>query len=370
MKSVLGLGQIFKVRVRVHYTWLVALGLITAMVVTQFPEVFSLWERLLLGLVTAVLLFIAVSLRQLVVVSLAINRGMSVKRLTLFVFGGVFQCSAESTRPILERLVAVGGLATNLLIAGVFYGIYVGFVVAGKEVAAGLTQWLGFIYFMLALFHFVPGFPLDGGRLLASYLWTATGNYFRAIRITSWIGWGVGLIFVGGGILLLALGRQWFIGLVMVLVGWVLASAAGLSRREAQFYEALHGFTGRDVMVREGYFVSPQLNLSELVRNSVLATGRYYFVVTDGAQWQGVVTLRGLKSVPRRRWGTIRVGEVMIPANQVRPVQAGQSAVSLLEQMDDLGIDEVPVLEIDKVVGIITRDSLLQLARVRRDLRM
>jgi len=370
MKSAPGLGQIFKVRVRVHYTWLVALALITAIVVTQFPEVFSLWQRIAFGLVTGLLLFVAVSLRQLAIVSLAISRGVSVRRLTLFVFGGVFQSSAESTRPVLERLIAVAGLATNLIMAGVFYGIYIGFVVAGSEVVAGLTQWLGFIYFMLALFHFVPGFPLDGGRLLAAYLWTATGNYFRAIRITSWIGWAIGLIVVGGGILLLALGQQWFSGLVMTLLGWVLASAAGLSRRQAQFYEALQGLTGRDIMTKEGLFVSPQLSLSELARNCVLVTGQRYFMVTDGAQWQGVVTMQSLKSVPRKQWDSTRVGEVMTPASQVRPVQVGQSAVSLLEQMDDLRIDEVPVLETGRVVGIITRDSLLRLARTHSELRM
>lgn len=370
MRSALGLGQIFKVRVRIHYTWLVALVLITAIVVTQFPEVFALWQRIVFGLVTGVFLFVAVSLRQLAIVLLAISRGVSVRHLTLFVFGGVFQSSTESTRPVLERLVAVAGLVTNLLMAGVFYGIYIGFVVAGNEVVAGLTQWLGFIYFMLALFHFIPGFPLDGGRLLAAYLWTATGNYFRAIRITSGIGWAIGLIFVGGGILLLALGQQWFIGLVMTLLGWVLASAAGLSRRQAQFYEALQGFTDRDIMTKEGHFVSPQLSLSELVHNCVLVTGQRYFVVTDGAQWQGVVTIKTLKSVSRKQWGTTRVGEVMIPASQVRAVQVGQSAVSLLEQMDDLRIDEVPVLETDRVVGVVTRGSLLRLARTRSELRM
>jgi Zn-dependent protease len=370
MQSAHGLGQIFKVRVRVHYTWLVALALITAIVVTQFPEVFSLWQRIVFGLVTGLFLFVAVSLRQLAIALLAISRGMSVRRLTLFVFGGVFQSSAESTRPVLERLVAVAGLVANLLMAGVFYGIYIGFVVAGSEIVAALTQWLGFIYFMLALFHFIPGFPLDGGRLLSSYLWSATGDYFRAIRITSWIGWAVGLIFVGGGILLLALDRQWFSGLLLTLIGWVLAIAAGLSRRQAQFYEALRGLTGRDIMSQDCHFVSPQLSLSELVRNFVLVTGQRYFVVTDGTQWQGAVSIQSLKSVPRKQWGSTRVGEVMIPASQVRPAQVGQSAVSLLEQMDDLGIDEIPVLETDRVVGIITKDSLLRLARMRSEFKM
>jgi len=364
------LGQILKVRVRVHYTWLVALALITAIVVTQFPEVFALWRRIVFGLVTGSLLFAAVSLRQLAIVALAISRGVSVRRLTLFVFGGVFQSPPEFTRPVLERLIAVAGLATNLLMAGLFYGIYIGFVVAGSEVAAALTQWLGFIYFLLALFHFVPAFPLDGGRLLAAYLWTATGSYFRAIRITSWTGWAIGLIFVGGGILLLVLGQQWFIGLVMTFMGWGLASATGMSRRQVQFYESLQGVTARDIMSQESHFISPQVSLNELVHTIILVTGQRYFVVTDGAQWQGVLTLRRLKAVPRKKWDSTPIGEVMTPASQVRPVRVEQSAVSLLEQMDDSGIDEAPVMEADRVVGIISRDSLRQLARTRRELKI
>jgi len=368
MKSALGLGQILKVRVRVHYTWLVALALITAIVVTQFPEVFSLWQRIAFGLVTGLLLFVAVSLRQLAIVSLAMSRGVFVRRLTLFVFGGVFQSSAQSTQPILERLIAVAGLVTNLVIAVVFYGIYIGFVIAGSEVVAGLTQWLGFIYFMLALFHFIPVFPLDGGRLLVAYLWPATGNYYGAIRILSWVGWAIGLIFVGGGISLIVLGQQWFIGLMMALVGWALTSAAGLSRRQAEFYAGLEGFNAGHMISKEYRFITPDLNIRDLVRDWVLVTGQRYFVVMDGAKWQGVVTLRRLKSVPRRRWASTTVGQVMVPASRVKVARVEQSAVSLLEQMDDLRASELPVLDKDEAVGIVTRDSLLRLARTRSEL--
>jgi Zn-dependent protease len=368
MKSAHGLGQIFKVRVRVHYTWLVALALITAIVVTQFPEIFSLWQRIVFGLVTGLLLFVAVSLRQLAVVLLAISRGLSVRRLTLFVFGGVFQSSAESTRPVLERLVAVAGLVANLLMAGVFYGIYIGFVVAGSEIAAGLTQWLGFIYFMLALFHFIPAYPLDGGRLLASYLWPATGNYYRATKILSWVGWAIGLFLFGGGISLAVLGRQWFFGLLLILVGWSLVSGAGLSRRQAEFYAGLEGFNAGHMISKEYRFITPDLNIRNLVRDRVLVTGERYFVVKDGAKWEGVVTLHRLKSVPRRRWDSTAVRQVMVPVSRVKVARVEQSAVSLLEQMDDLRVSELPIVDGDEVVGIVTRDSLLRLVRSRAEL--
>jgi Zn-dependent protease len=370
MKSALGLGQIFKVRVRLHYTWLVALALITTIMVTQFPEVFGLWQRIAFGLVTTVLFFVAVSLRQLAVVLLAIGRGVSVRRLTLFVFGGVLQPSAEFTQPVLERLIAVAGLATNLLMAVIFYGIYIGFVIAGNEVVAAITEWLGFIYFMLALLHFIPVFPLDGGRLLASYLWSAAGNYYRAVRILSWLGWTIGLIFVGGGISLIILGREWFIELLLTLVGWALTSGATLSRREAAFYAGLEGFNAGHMISKEHRFITPDLNIRDLVRERVLVTGERYFVVKDGTKWQGVVTLRRLKSVPRRCWAATTVDKVMVPASQVKAARVEQSAISLLEMMDDLRVSELTIVDKDEAVGIVTRDSLLRLARTRSELRV
>jgi len=363
-----GLSQIFRVKVRLHYTWWVGLALITAIVVTQYPEIFAIWQRIAFGLATSVLLFVTVSIRQLALVGLALSRGIPVRRLTLYVFGGVYTISAESTQPVLERLIAVAGLVTNLIIAVVFYGIYIGFVVAGSEVAAGLTQWLGFIYFMLALFHFIPAFPLDGGRLLTSYLWSVTDNYYRPIRILSWVGWAIGLIFAGGGISLIVLSRQWFVGLVLTLVGWALASGAGLSRRQAEFYVGLEGFNAGHMVNKEYRFITPGLNIRDLVRSRVLVTGERYFVVKDSAKWQGVVTLRRLKSVPRRLWASTTVGQVMIPAPRVRAARAEQSAISLLEQMDDLRVSELPVLDKDEVVGVVTRDSLLRLARTRSEL--
>jgi CBS domain-containing protein len=102
----------------------------------------------------------------------------------------------------------------------------------------------------------------------------------------------------------------------------------------------------------------------------VLVTGERYFVVKDGAKWQGVVTLRRLKLVPRRRWASTTVGEVMVPASRVKAARVEQSAVSLLEMMDDLRVSELPVVDKDEAVGIVTQDSLLRLARTRSELRM
>lgn len=363
------LGQIFGVRIRLHYTWALALALITAIMVTQFPEAYLLWHRISFGVATSLLFFTSVSIREFIISLTALSRGIPVKRITLFVFGGVSHTSKEATFPALELLLAATGLLTSLVIAGVFYGIYALLANTGSIVIAGIIQWLAFIYLMLFLFHFIPGFPLDGGRILRALLWKATGDYERSTRIASWSGWGIGLLCIAGGTLLLIFGRQWFNGLVLAGVGLVLQTAATQSRRQAVLREALKKIKAQDIMVKEYSPIAPQSTISQLIHDYILVTGQHYFVVADGDKLQGTVTMRDIKRVPKRRRGS-HIGKIMIPASELKAAHPQQSAVSLLDQMEELEIDHMPVLEEDKVIGIVSRDSLIRLAQTRAELGM
>ncbi|MDD5037962.1 MAG: hypothetical protein PHN78_01400 [Dehalococcoidales bacterium] len=187
IRSSYSLGRILGVRIRLHYTWAFAFALIIAIVITQYPEAYPLWQRIMLGIAASLLFLTAVSIRQLILNFVGIRRGISVSSITLFAFGGVPQAE-ESTLPILELLMAATGLLSNLGIAGLFYGIHLILVNTGNVMIAGITQWLAFFCFMLALFHCLPGFPLDGGRALLALLWKVTDNYHRAMRITTWTG--------------------------------------------------------------------------------------------------------------------------------------------------------------------------------------
>ncbi len=370
MRSTPNLGRIFGVRMQLHYTWIVAFILAIAMVVTQFPEAYPLWQRIMLGIAAGLLFLMFIGIRELVLNFLAISKGVMVKRVTLFVFGGVAQISGEVAPPVLDLLLAVAGLLSNMVITIIFYGAHLVLVKAGNIMFAGLTQWLAFMYFMLALFHLVPGFPLDAGRILRALLWKATGNYYRVTHIASWMGWGIGLLCVLGGLLLLIVTRQWFTGLVLILAGWVLQSAASQSRRQVTLYKALQGITAYDIMSRECPLITQQLNLEQLVRDCILGTAQRYFVVADEGRLLGVVTMGNIKQVPKDRWNSTRVGDIMTPASELKIAQPQQPAAVLLEQMDDFEIDHMPVLEEDKVIGIVARESLTRLARTRAELRI
>jgi len=367
MRSAPSLGQIFKVRMRLHYTWFVGFVLIIAIVMTQFPPTYPIWQRIIFGIAASLAIFIAVLIREFALRFLAGSRGIPVKRVTLFVFGGVPQITEEVTLPILERLMSVAGLLSNLVIAGIFYAVYAGFINTGNVAIIGLMQWLTYIYFLLALFHFIPGFPLDGGRLLRSFLWTATGSYDWATRIASWTGWGIGLAFIAGGIISLIITHQWFVGL-LVFAGWVLQSEATQIRRQTALREALKGITARDIICKECPLISQQISIDQLVRDYILVTAQRYFVVADGVKLQGIVTMRNIRPVPRGRWKSTYIGEIMTPLTELKTADSKQSAASLLDQMDDLEIDLMPVLEADEVIGIVTRDSITRLVEIQAEL--
>ncbi len=217
---------------RLHYTWIAAIPLITMAVVTQFSTEYPLWQRAILGVAASMLFFLAITIREIILSFIATKKGITVNRITLFIFGGLREIAKDSTQPSLELLFAVVGLLSNLIITGIFTLAYIGLASTGNVIINVLIQWLAFICFMQAGFHFIPGFPLDGGRVLRAILWKTTNNYEMMTRITSWTGWGIGVLFTILGIIIIATTQQWFVGILLAFPGLVLQNAATHSRRQ------------------------------------------------------------------------------------------------------------------------------------------
>ena len=231
MRTLTQLGGLFRIRYRIHYTWLFAIVLVPAAVITQFEPTYPFWQRAALGIFASLMLFVAVAIRESILGFVAVRKGITVESITLFVFGGISQVDSETSSPSLEFLLAACGQLFNIIIAGIFSIIYFVLKGSGNIMVEVLMQWMAFIWFMLVMLHFIPGFPLDGGRALRVFLWRLTTDYVRATRITSWLGWGFGLVMTAGGVSLLALTPELFAGLVLVVFGILLQNAATNSRR-------------------------------------------------------------------------------------------------------------------------------------------
>ena len=359
------LGQFFGVRIFLHYTWLVIFVLATAIMVTLLPQPYSLWQKVAIGIFAGPLFLLAIGCREFILNFLSVKRGLKPKYVTVFAFGGLPSVSSE-TSPHLEKLLSAAGVATNLLIAGIFYATLVALANTADIAVAELTKWFALIFMLLTLLHLIPGYPLDGGRFLRAFLWQATGSYERATRTSSWIGWSIGLLILVGGLALIVTG-QWPIGLITAFTGWVLEIATSQVRRELDIFKNLGNITVREVMTKEYPTIDEQMTLSELIRDYILVKGHRYFIVAGDGNWKGILDTRNLRHVPRRRWNHTQVGSIMTPARKLKAAHAQQPVLSVLGQMQELEIEFMPVLEADKVVGILTLADLTSLVKTRME---
>lgn len=365
MGSAFNLGWLFGIQVRLHYTWFIIFVLVTVSLV--YPD----WLQLsswVLGIFTSLLFFASVLAHELSHSLVGRANGIPVKSITLFIFGGVAQMTREVTKAGAELRMAVAGPACSLALGGLF-GLVWFLTQDTLQPLAAMTSWLAQVNVLLAIFNLIPGFPLDGGRVFRSILWRTTGNYGRSTRIATRVGQGVGYLFILGGVLIIFLLPQaWFNGLWLAFIGWFLDNAATASYRQAQWREALHGFTVADVMTTD-YPVAPSdITVRQLVQGYVFPSGRRFFVVADEGRLQGMLTLHNIKSVPQQDWDVTLVKEIMTPGDKLKIAYPGQDALSIMEEMSESDINQMPVVSENRVVGFVARDNFLRFLNIRSEL--
>ncbi len=357
------MGKILNIRV--HYSWIFVFALIMAIVTTQFSEDYTLSQRLILGVIVSLLFFLATAIRELILSLVTFRRETPIKKITLFAFGGVYQENKDKIVSAYLPLLYLARFLSNLVIAVIFYGLYATFINAGNLMMAGVTQWLTYIYFLLVLLHLIPAFPLDGGQILRMILWRTTGDYYKATYTASLIGWATGLFLMFTGVLVFIGTQQWINSLLLVMIGWIVQIAAGNSRRKINTLMALQGIKAQDIMTMEYPAISQQMNIGQLVREYILKKGWHYIVVVDGTQLQGILTMKQIKSVPRRRWNVTTICDIMTPSDHFKTVHPQQTADILFEEMDQGRLDCLPVQEEDKLIGVVTWNALISLVKTR-----
>ena len=349
---------------KIHYSWIPVFALITAILTTNFSESYPLWQRVILGLAVSLLFLAAVAIREIILRTVS-SRRPSTEKILLFAFGGVNDEVRNSLAAAHQPMLYLVRFSSSLIIAIVFYGLYATFITADNQVIAALAQWLAYLFFLLFLIHLIPVFPLEGGRVLRTALWKSSGDYYKATYKSSLIGQAAGLFFIFAGVLVLIITRQWMISLIIVSTGWILYSAAGYTRNQARTLMLLRNIKAQDIMTREYPVMPRQANLGQLVREHILVKGWPYVIVADGSGLKGMLTLDQIKSVPYNRWNNTAIGDIMIPCARLQTAHLQQPAASLLEEMMQRGIDHIPVLEGENLVGVVNRVALLSLVKTR-----
>jgi Zn-dependent protease/CBS domain-containing protein len=363
-------GRVAGVEVRVDSSWAVIALLITYSMYLRISFLYrdlSTGGAVGLALLSAVLFFGSVLVHELAHALVSQARGIRVQDITLFLFGGATRARVESRGPGDEFLIAVVGPLTSALLAGLF-GIVAGL---GRDVLsrplAGTFGYLAWVNLLLAVFNLIPGFPLDGGRLLRSAIWKATGSLGRATRIASVSGQAVGWLLVAGGVAFLLAGDLaggiWF-----AFIGWFLVQAARSSYQELQLQQLLRGVEAEDVMAANLLRIPPELSLQEAVDDYFMRYDHGAFPVDEQGRTIGLLTLRGVRRVPREQWPTRRVREHMVPLGDQVVVAPDARMDGVLGKLQDGEAGRVLVVQDGEVVGIITPSDLTRWLRRWRTL--
>lgn len=369
MPGTFSLGRLADIEIGVHYTWLIAFALVAySLAVGFFPSLFpgldtgTYWA---IGAVATLLLFVSVLVHELSHSLVAKARGLPVHSITLFIFGGVSNIREEPRTPGTEFVVAAVGPASSLILGGIFWGLYLAAETATAPVRAVLF-YLAIVNVILAVFNLLPGFPLDGGRVLRAILWGITGNLRKATNWASGVGQFFAFLLIVFGVFQVFAGNV-LGGIWMAFIGWFLNGAAESSRRQLVMNETFRGIRVRDLMTPDPPIVAPTLPVSTLIEEYAVRRGARAVLVAEDGRLVGIATLTDVHKLSPDRWGTTRVADIMtpVPLVTVGPTMDVPTALRLMGERD---LNQLPVLRSGRVVGLLTRGNVIHYFRLEEEL--
>jgi Zn-dependent protease/CBS domain-containing protein len=368
MNGSIRVGNLFGIPFYVNPSWFLILALVTfdlgSSLGGSFPGVGGVFS-LLLGLVGALLLFASVLAHELGHSFVAIQQGIEVKSITLFLFGGLASLDKDSKTPGQAFWVAIAGPAVSLMLFALFTAISVGTNISGP--LAAMVGLLASINLILALFNLIPGLPLDGGNILKALVWKITGNPSKGILFASRVGQIVGWIAIAIGLLSILgisnIGSFW-----TLLIGWFLLQNAGRSAQSATLQETLTRLKAEDAVIPNGPIVSADLSLREFANNYVIGKTEWHkFLVTnEDGQLLGAIAVDDLKIIPTSNWPITPVRELMQPVDLLATVQSDQSLLDVITLLEKQKLTSLPVIRANGVlVGILEKASIVRLLEKR-----
>lgn len=375
------IGRALGIPIRVHASWFLVFLLVTWSLATGYlPEGlpgFSPARYWAMGGAAALLLFLSVLLHELGHSYVALRYRIPIERITLFIFGGVAHMRKEPPTPRAEFLIALAGPAVSFVLGAACFGLTaLAELIQPPRDVDGLVMLgalLGMVNLQLGLFNLIPGFPLDGGRVLRAGLWAWGKDFYRATKQAAVVG-------LGFGVLLGVLGLAVVVGALMgkldssmasngswvVFIGMFLFAAALASRRQAAFRQTLAMVRVRDLMVRTVASIPAQCSLDEAVTQYFQPYGYGSFPVVDGGQLAGLITVAEIQTVPSAMWPWRQVGQVMRPLSPSLIVEPDVSVIQAMECMAQDGWDQLVVMQDGQIAGLVTQSAIANYMQLQK----
>jgi len=383
------LGKIFGIKIDIDWSWLFIFILVSWNLTTAFGQMHPDWGwtlRIATSVAAALLFFASVLAHELAHSLVARSRGLPVRGITLFLFGGVSNIQKHPPSPVAEFLIAVVGPITSGVL-GVIFLVLSGLGLA--PMAQGMTDptqiaaqlgpvrslllWLGPVNLILGVFNLIPGFPLDGGRILRSIFWKLTDNLRQATRWASWVGQTIAWLMIAGGIAMVFgaqvpfFGSGLINGLWLAFIGWFLNSAAISSYRQIVIQDVLEGVEVRRMMREQMPTVSRDASVEELVHHHIMKFDDHSFPVVDGDEFVGTVTLQDVREISREAWDGTQVAEIMTPQQDVVWVSSDEEAADAFTKLSRRDVRQLPVLDQGQLVGVLSRRDIVRWLQFQSD---
>jgi Zn-dependent protease/CBS domain-containing protein len=358
-------GRLAGIDLAIHPSWLVIAFLITySLAESQFPQQFPGWpagQYWLIAGATAALFFASVLAHEVSHALVARRFGLKVEGITLFIFGGATTIDSDSRTPREEALIALAGPGTSLLLGGLF--VAMALTVQQPQLEA-LVAYLGFVNLALGLFNLIPGFPMDGGRVLRAILWRVRGDRLVATRNAAVVGRAFAYLLIGLGVFVALQPGGLFSGIWIALIGWFLSNAAESTLMQAGVERSLRGVRVADAMDESPPAVSPNESVAELVQERMLrGEDRSYLVRHDDGGLAGLVTLGDVRRLSREEWPAARVTDIMTRFADLATIGPDAPLTDALRLLQTREVAQLPVVEDDgrMPVGMVTRRGILRL---------
>lgn len=362
----LRLGRPFGIPLEIDASWLLVFFLVaSSLTMSYLPEALPEESSVLyvaLGVLTALAFFGSLVLHELAHSLVARAGGLKVTRVTLFALGGVSQMEDEPRSPGHEFLLAAAGPGTSVLIGLSLLGATVALVALDVAPVVWVPlEYLGVINLSLAVFNLLPGFPLDGGRVLRALLWALTGDMLKATRWASRSGQAIGVTLIAAAVIGVLLGTFDFVWLAVM--GWFLSNMSASAYQQQLLRSTLAAVPLRQIMSSPAQLAPADATLEEMAHSYFLG-GRHtrYPVVEDG-HVIGLIDLARVNDVPRDEWPSTLVRDVASADLASIVGSPGDSVDSVLSRLEPGGPGAILVVEDRRLAGIVTRADVIRFIR-------